>query len=75
MGVLPSAVGPEPIVRLQAGGLKVAEVLRHDAGTWTDEIGVTSMSADPHAPGPPGGARRDVRSALEGLAESFDVVR
>jgi hypothetical protein len=32
MGVLPSAVGPEPIVRLQAGGLKVAEVLmRPDA--------------------------------------------
>jgi hypothetical protein len=28
MGVLPSAVGPEPIVRLQAGGLKVAQVLR-----------------------------------------------
>ena len=28
MGVLPSAVGPEPIVRLQAGGLKVTEVLR-----------------------------------------------
>jgi hypothetical protein len=27
MGVLPSAVGPDPIVRLQAGGLKVAEVL------------------------------------------------
>lgn len=27
MGVLPSAVGPEPIVRLQAGGLKVASVL------------------------------------------------
>ena len=27
MVVLPSAVGPEPIVRLQAGGLKVAEVL------------------------------------------------
>jgi hypothetical protein len=27
MGILPSAVGPEPIVRLQAGGLKVAEVL------------------------------------------------
>jgi hypothetical protein len=27
MGVLPSAVGPEPIVRLQTGGLKVAEVL------------------------------------------------
>jgi hypothetical protein len=30
MGVLPSAVGPEPIVRLQTGGLKVGEVL---AGT------------------------------------------
>jgi hypothetical protein len=27
MGILPSAVGPDPIVRLQAGGLKVAEVL------------------------------------------------
>jgi hypothetical protein len=27
MGILPSAVGPEPTVRLQAGGLKVAEVL------------------------------------------------
>jgi hypothetical protein len=27
MGVLPSAIGPEPIVRLQAGGLKVGQVL------------------------------------------------
>jgi hypothetical protein len=27
MAVLPSAVGPEPIVRLQAGGLKVAQIL------------------------------------------------
>jgi hypothetical protein len=27
MGILPSAVGPDPIVRLQAGGLKVAQVL------------------------------------------------
>jgi hypothetical protein len=27
MGILPSAVGPEPIVRLQAGGLKVGQVL------------------------------------------------
>ena len=27
MGVLPSALGPEPIVRLQAGGLKVGQVL------------------------------------------------
>ena len=30
MGVLPSAVGPEPIVRLQTGGLKVGEVLARD---------------------------------------------
>ena len=28
MGVLPSRVGPEPVVRLQTGGLKVAQVLR-----------------------------------------------
>lgn len=28
MGILPSGLGPEPVVRLQAGGLKVAEVLR-----------------------------------------------
>ncbi len=27
MGVLPSAIGPEPIVRLQSAGLKVAELL------------------------------------------------
>lgn len=27
MGVLPSDVGPEPVVRLQAGGLRVAQVL------------------------------------------------
>ena len=27
MGVLPSAIGPEPIVRLQSGGLKVGELL------------------------------------------------
>jgi hypothetical protein len=33
MGVLPSAVGPDPIIRLQAGGLKAAEALltgRHE---------------------------------------------
>lgn len=27
MGVLPSALGPEPLVRLQAGGLKVGQIL------------------------------------------------
>ena len=27
MGILPSAVGPEPVVRLQAGGLKVGQLL------------------------------------------------
>jgi hypothetical protein len=40
MGVLPSRVGPEPIVRLQAGGLKVAQVLRIPASSrTTDELG------------------------------------
>jgi len=29
MAVLPSAVGPEPVVRLQTGGLKVGELLAH----------------------------------------------
>ena len=32
MAILPSAVGPEPIVRLQAAGLKVGEVLTQRAG-------------------------------------------
>jgi hypothetical protein len=27
MGVLPSAIGPEPVIRLQAGGLKVGQLL------------------------------------------------
>jgi hypothetical protein len=31
MGILPSAIGPEPIVRLQSGGLKVGEVLSRHA--------------------------------------------
>jgi hypothetical protein len=44
MGVLPSAIGPEPTVRLQAGGLKVAEVLlrpkesRHDDWEFVDAL-------------------------------------
>ncbi len=37
MGVLPSAVGPEPIVRLQAGGLKVGELLHRGEATWSDD--------------------------------------
>jgi hypothetical protein len=37
MGVLPSAVGPDPIVRLQAGGLKVAEVLLKSAQARTPQ--------------------------------------
>lgn len=35
MGVLPSRVGPEPIVKLQTGGLKVAQVLRIAPGNRT----------------------------------------
>jgi hypothetical protein len=30
MGVLPSALGPDPVIRLQAGGLKVGQILAHD---------------------------------------------
>jgi hypothetical protein len=37
MGVLPSAVGPEPIVRLQAGGLKVGEILARGVDQATPE--------------------------------------
>jgi hypothetical protein len=33
MAILPSGVGPESIVRLQSGGLKVGEVLLRDART------------------------------------------
>lgn len=35
MGILPSGVGPEPIVRLQCGGLKVGEVLLRSPGHRT----------------------------------------
>jgi hypothetical protein len=37
MGVLPSRVGPEAVVRLQAGGLKVAQVLLKPAATRTEQ--------------------------------------
>ncbi|MBV8883695.1 MAG: hypothetical protein JO235_06800 [Chroococcidiopsidaceae cyanobacterium CP_BM_RX_35] len=33
MGILPSAIGPEPIVKLQAGGLKVGELLWRSRST------------------------------------------
>jgi hypothetical protein len=36
MGVLPSDVGPDPVVRLQAGGLKVGSVLLVRPGRRTD---------------------------------------
>jgi hypothetical protein len=39
MGVLPSAIGPEPIIRLQAGGLKVGQLLagRPDRADATEQ--------------------------------------
>jgi hypothetical protein len=37
MGILLSALGPEPIVRLQTGGLKVASILRRPTDSWSDE--------------------------------------
>ncbi|OKH53123.1 hypothetical protein NIES2101_12375 [Calothrix sp. HK-06] len=36
MGILPSAVGPEPIIRLQTGGLKAAEVIWRKPGQSND---------------------------------------
>jgi len=38
MGILPSAVGPEPVVRLQSGGLKVGEVLWRARSAGRDAI-------------------------------------
>jgi hypothetical protein len=37
MGILPSAIGPEPVVRLQTGGLKVASILLVDEARWHPE--------------------------------------
>ncbi len=39
MGVLPSEVGPEPVVRLQAGGLKVGEML------WRRRLAANKVSS------------------------------
>jgi hypothetical protein len=36
MGILPSAVGPEPIIRLQTGGLKAAEVIWRQSSQSSD---------------------------------------
>lgn len=48
MGVLPSEVGPEPVVRLQAGGLKVGEVLwRGPAASRADLAIVQPLGARP----------------------------
>jgi hypothetical protein len=38
MGILPSEIGPEPIVRLQAGGLKVGEVLARRSTTAPEDL-------------------------------------
>jgi hypothetical protein len=38
MGILPSALGPEPVIRLQSGGLKVGEVMAVAARCGKDPI-------------------------------------
>ncbi|MCI0486189.1 MAG: hypothetical protein L0229_06265 [Blastocatellia bacterium] len=44
MGILPSAVGPEPIIRLQAGGLKVGEILcRESRERQSHSVSVSSL--------------------------------
>jgi hypothetical protein len=47
MGILPSAVGPEPVVRLQCGGLKVGELLwrARQAGTSPDQAVQSAVDA------------------------------
>jgi hypothetical protein len=37
MGILPSAIGWDPIVRLQAGSLKVAELMKTNEVNFNNE--------------------------------------
>ncbi|MGC4097213.1 MAG: hypothetical protein QM706_08870 [Nitrospira sp.] len=37
MGILPSAIGPDPVIRLQCGGLKVAQVLLDPNASSADQ--------------------------------------
>jgi hypothetical protein len=48
MAVLPSAIGPEPVVRLQAGGLKVGEVLARGLTNATQDELAFVQSLDGH---------------------------
>jgi hypothetical protein len=44
MGVLPSAIGPEPIVRLQAGGLKVGQLLANGLSqASSSDLGIVQL--------------------------------
>lgn len=58
MGILPSALGPEPIVRLQAGGLKVGEILARQAA---------GVAGDPGRRGGGGAGAHDARGLLQPL--------
>lgn len=47
MGILPSDIGPEPIVQLQAGGLKVGAILaraRRSGATLAESLGILDQS-------------------------------
>jgi hypothetical protein len=43
MGVLPSSIGPEPVIRLQSGGLKVGEVLSKWPAASDEEWAFTQL--------------------------------
>ncbi len=43
MGILPSAIGFDPIIRLQSGGLKVAELLMAEQTHFKNQILVESV--------------------------------
>src|SRR5262249_4644206 len=60
MGILPSAVGPEPVVRLQCGGLKVGELLARRADGSDPYCDLVQLLS-PFPGGDEAGARHDLR--------------
>jgi hypothetical protein len=38
MGILPSAIGPEPVIRLQCGGLKIGEIMARASRAGIDPV-------------------------------------
>lgn len=47
MGILMSAAGPDPVVRLQAGGLRAAEIVHRRRGAFADLAGTEAELLEP----------------------------